>query len=941
MFPKLSAFLFSSLFISFLFVFSAPVSAQETLSLQGKWRFALDGNFKDWPRKMGVEREWFKGELPSNSSLELLNHLFFKNNDFLVSDSIYLPGSTDESGIGVPLVLAKPFTIGLERKLSYDGAFWVQKSVSIPTAWSGKRVTLYLERLLGGSTVYWDDKYVGKEFGLAYGHQFVVDTAVTAGVHRLTILVDKEENPYQQYGHHVVNGNGISWNGIVGKIELHAADPLCTVSDFQIFPKISSKSVNIISKFNSQQPNTGVEAQVVLREKNSKTIVGKSSFKVSSDSIMTAIPITSEIALWSEFNPALYTATITLLRDAKPIEEKTVVFGFRDVGTSGGNISINGEKVFIRGTLDNGVSPLTGYPAMDVAAWAKKFRMYKDYGINLIRFHTHFPPKAAFIAADSLGMYLQPELAGVPYAEIDKVLTEYGNHPSFCMMSLNNEAFSHNELTQKFILGAKAKDNRHLYTCTTHPMKADCVDDFYVSAWGTKPKAEWPHHENIVGITWGGGDNVTASRFNTHNPETSSDYSEEISGANAPVISHEVGQWALMPDFNDIPKYSGSLRNTNFERMKTLFEGNHNPALAHKFHLASGEFSALVYKEEIESALRTPHFGGFELLGLQDYQGQWTAIVGLFNDFMESKGLVSSSEHSQYCNAVVPLAKLEKRVFTSNEEMVFTTVVANYSLTDIPDCTPTWTLKSVDGIVASGDLVKNTINRGGLTQFPEIKIPLNSITKSQKLELTISIPGTNYQNSWDIWVYIPYAEVYTDSIVVIKGNEKAKLKEQLEAGKKVLLLLTKDELNNYRESCFAPIFWNSFFKWPQKSHTLGVYCDPEHPVFNDFPTEFHSNWQWWDITMNAVAMNLNALPKEFNPLINVIDTYHKNDKLGYLFECNVGKGKLVVSSIDFTKSSEKNISTQRMFCSVVKYMEHEGFSPKHTLELESIYQLMK
>jgi hypothetical protein len=933
---------FFLLFSSLLFIPANHLHSQDTLSLAGKWKITIDGNFKDWPRKIGEQEKWYQSELPSNYSNKLLNDLYFKNANYKLNDWINLPGSTDEAQIGITLVESEPFTIGLERKISYDGAFWVQREVTIPQNWQGKTVYFLMERLLIGSKVYWDGNYIGEDYGLGYPHKFLIDSTISVGEHTITVLINKDDLRYQQYGHHVVNGNGISWNGIVGRIELIARNSNCHINNVLIFPDISSKSIDVNLQLAINKIKNG-KVVFSLRKKSEKSfkVLKTIKFDESNLNLKTDLSIPEPIDLWSEFSPNLYELKSEIKVGDEIFDSQISTFGMREISTSGGNITINGNKIFVRGTLDNNVSPLKGYPDTKKEDWLRKLGIIKSYGINLIRFHTNCPPETAFEAADELGLYFQVELSGSPYSELNRILDTYGNHPSFCMLSLNNEAFSHNEQTKKVILDAKEKDNRHLYTCTTHPVKPDCVDDFYVSAWGNYPINEWPNYNKIVGITWGGGDNVTACRFNTISPNTTYDYRKDLKGINAPIISHEVGQWVMYPNYSEIDKYTGALRNTNYERFKKLFEINHSIELADDFAEASGKFSALLYKEEIESALRTPDFGGFELLGLRDYQGQWTAIVGVLDIFTESKGIIIPDEHRKYCNAIVPLARLEKRIFYNNEKLSFDVVIANYSFNDLRNQTPEWQLLDDDGgIIHKGKFNTCDIKKGKLTEFQKTEIGFQKINKPSKLVLKVMIPDSEIENTWDIWVYP--SEKFTDksNVKIITANQINQLEDLLSKGEKVLLILGKSDLKDSRESCFATIFWNSLFKWPQKSHTLGIYCDPKHPAFNEFPTDNHSNWQWWDIAMNANAVNLNSFSIEFEPIINVIDSYHLGNKLAYLFECKIGDGKLLVSTIDLLNNLEERPASKQLKESLLNYMGNDLFDPKVTLNIDSIYDFI-
>lgn len=913
----------------------------ERISLDGEWRIALDGNFKDWPFKTGETEKWFQKELPTNETLFLLNQIYFKNAGFNINNWINLPGTTDEASIGVVLQNSSQYTPGLERVYTYDGAFWVQRMITIPKDWEGKFVSLFLERTMGSSTIYWDNEKVGSDYGYAVPHQILIDKSIESGEHRLTILINKDDLRYAHGGHHIFAGNGASWNGIIGKIELIAKNATAHISDIQVYPKIINQSIDVKILLSRESKLENKKLKIFLRKGNEDPFVLLKSVNVNSDSLTVNCELPKPISLWNEFTPNLYQLEIFLEDNGTDIDSNVTTFGMREIGKQDGYITVNNNKVTMRGTLDNGSHPLTGYPYMQKDKWLEIFKIIKSYGLNHVRFHTWCPPNAAFDAADELGLYLQVELAGSPYSEINRVLQNYGNHPSFCMLSLGNEVMGNTEWNEKVVANAKLTDSRHLYACTSHPVGINRNDDYFVSAWGIEKTMEWPFAKPILGITWGGGDVVHASRFNLFPPETSSDFSSEIKGINAPIIAHEMGQWAMFPDFDEIAKYQkGLLRNTNYERIKLQNEKRGMLDQYKQFALASGMFSSILYKEEIESVLRTQGYAGFQLLGLQDYQGQHIAVVGLLNDFWESKGLVTPQQHRQYCNSIVPLAQFEKRVWKNSETFKTKVVFSNFTLNDYNNLKPQWNLVDIDSnVIKKGKLNALLLKKGSQTVFSDIQIQLKGIKKASKLTLNISIPELKIQNSWDIWVYPEKTEVTEGDVYLVDAQNLQRVEELLKEGKKVLLQLDGKSLKTYRESCFTTIFWNSILKWPQKSHTMGIVCNPKHEVFAQFPTEFHSNWQWWDIAMNSFAMDISSLPKELIPLVQVIDSYTVNTKLAYLWECRVGNGKLMVSTINFTDNLENRPASKQLKSSVLNYMNSSEFNPSIKIDFTRINDL--
>jgi len=134
----------------------------------------------------------------------------------------------------------------------------------------------------------------------------------------------------------------------------------------------------------------------------------------------------------------------------------------------------------------------------------------------------------------------------------------------------------------------REEDPRHWYCCTAQPHTEGRDDDFYVSSW---PKgASWEHEgEPLCGIRWSGFCVVDSSRFNTRPPETASDYREGIAGIDKPVITHEVGQWAVYPDIREMDEYTGVMKPYNLEIIRDFMAEKGTLEMADDFVRASGE----------------------------------------------------------------------------------------------------------------------------------------------------------------------------------------------------------------------------------------------------------------------------------------------------------------------------------------------------------------
>jgi hypothetical protein len=406
------------------------------------------------------------------------------------------------------------------------------------------------------------------------------------------------------------------------------------------------------------------------------------------------------------------------------------------------------------------------------------------------------------------------------------------------------------------------------------------------------------------------------------------------------MISHEIGQWCVYPDFKEIPKYDGVLKATNFEIFKRSLDAHGMLKLADSFLLASGKLQALCYKADIEAALRTKGFGGFQLLDIHDFPGQGSAIVGVLDPFWDEKGYISPKEFRQFCNETVPLARFERMIFTSDEKIEAQIEVAHYGPKEIQSITATWKILDNNGeLVKKGKFQKTNITWGNCQKLGSISESIQ-VESAAKFLLLVDVAG--YVNTWDFWVY-PAKLPETTSEVYITSTLNKKALSILENGGKVLLSSKKGQIKDGQGGevavGFSSIFWNTAWTNGQKPHTLGILCDPKHPAFEYFPTEYHSNWQWWDAMSHSNAISLEGFSTTPDPIVRVIDDWVTNRNLALIFEAKVGKGKLLFSGIDLQSNLEERPEARQLLYSLKNYMSGDQFEPKTKLPVDEIIDL--
>jgi hypothetical protein len=917
-------------------------TADKVINLKGKWNFAID------EADQGISAKWFSKKL---------------------SDSINLPGSMVENLKGYKITLNTKFTgsiydsswffnprmakyrqpenlkmpFWLTQLNRYDGLAWYQKEVTIPASWNGSFISLKLEHPHFITQVWIDNTEIGTQNSMTVPHVYGLPATIKSGKHRITVRIDNRLKSMDvgTNSHSVTDHTQGNWNGMVGDLQLQAR-PTIYFDDIQVYPNLKTKTalvkihvLNVNGKpvsgkinLSAKSFNSGISQTVAPVELPINLTGKEASYEIS-------LPMGDNMQTWDEFNPALYNLNATLTV-GKQTDAKEVEFGMREITIHGKYFYVNGNKTMLRGTVENALFPLTGYPPMDVASWERVFRICKSYGLNHMRFHSYCPPDAAFKAADKLGFYLQPEGPSWPnhstqlgkglpidtylMDETKRMTKEYGNYASFAFLASGNEPRgAWVPWVGKFVDYWKATDARRLYTGAS-----------VGQGWAWQPKSQYHVKAGARGLTW-----------STARPETMGDYASRIDTIKEPYVSHETGQWCVFPNFDEIKKYTGVPRAKNFELFKEDLYDSDMSDLSHEFLMASGKLQSLCYKHEIEKTLRTPNYAGFQLLCLNDYSGQGTALVGVLDAFWDEKGYMDAPTFRRFCNSTVPLARIEKFVFRNNETLEAKIQIAHFGKEALKNVRTLWRIRDNDGLtLKEGVLAEGEIPVGNEKVIGNLKLDLSEFTTAAKLNLEIAIENTPFVNDWDFWVYPVQKQAPNTDGLYVSTTLDDKAVSTLNNGGKVLLLAAgnikygKDVVQFYQ-----PSFWNTSWFKMRPPHTTGLLINNYHPVFKDFVTDSWGNMQWWELTNKAQTMLLTDFPKGFQPIVQPIDTWFINRKLGMLFEVNVGKGKLLMTSIDLTDSLAERPVAEQLKLSIIKYMQSDKFRPETSVSLQTISDL--
>lgn len=891
---------------------------RQVLDLSGTWSFQLD------PQGKGEQEMFWKTHSP---------------------ETVQLPGTTDTNRKGTKNTNQLE-TTQLSRPYKYEGAAWYSKTVEIPAQWQGKHIVLFLERTR--PTVLWiDDQKVGECHYLSTPQEYDLTPFLTPGSHKLTIRVDNGESipgQIRSSSHACTESTQTNWNGIIGRMELQAMNPL-HITSMQVFPQVATRSVKVKLSLSTDKDLNGKRLTLSASAFNtSKKHSAKPMECLLKDGCLDyewVYPLGDKALLWSDFTPALYHLTASL--DAT--DRKTVQVGLRDFKANGNHFTINGMKTFLRGKHDACVFPLTAHVAMDLSTWQHYFRVAKSYGINHYRFHSWCPPAACFEAADLEGIYLQPELPiwggfkkeatelmDFLLKDGENILRQYSNYPSFVLFALGNELGGDIHVMKQFVDHFRSLEPRPMYAYGSNIFLGSRGhvpgEDFLVTCRVGSGEGYSTHARASFSFA----DADEGGYLNNTYPNSVMNFDEALAGSPVPVIGHETGQFQIYPDFAEMKKYTGVLAPWNFEVFRDRLKKAGMADQATDFFKASGALSVLLYRADIEMNLRS-HIAGFQLLDLQDYPGQGSAYVGILDAFMDSKGLIEPAKWREFCSEVVPLLATPKFCWTGKETLSGNVEVANYGATDLKGKTILWKLLSGDEVWAQG---KMNIPAGtGLLQAGTLSITLPDAKEARKVELELSIKGTSYRNHYPLWIYpANNAQVHLKDVQVAHDLTDNVMNKLRQGGKVLLMPNRKDCQETTVGGLFQSDYWNyrmfksicDRIKKPASPGTLGLLMNPEHPLFNEFPTEYHTNWQWYPIVKQSYPFILDQMPEGYKPIVQVIDNVERNHKLGLVFELNVEGGKLLVCMADLDAAKDKPEARQ-FYKTMIDYMNSDTFRP--------------
>ena len=899
-----------------------------------------------------------------------------------------------------------PIATRFTRRHTYEGEARISRKITVPD-YGTDRLFVLAERaralrlLVDGEACS-----VFRQGTLSTPYIFEL-TGAAPGEHEFTFLSDNSYPGMPKaaicYSSAATDETQTNWNGILGECSMYTR-PQNFIDSLRVYPRAVKKEeknkaggyvLDVCVELAPGSKKVYKDAKIILQSEalaageleDTQTLTEIISY--SGEGLAEAgtdkeenpktmeiwfrdLPLRENVKLWDEDEGNLYEMAVTL-DNGMSAEDKggstaecRTRFGIRSFGDNGsGRLALNGRAIFLRGEANCAEYPETGHPPMTIPEWKEMLLKYRSYGINFVRFHSHCEPEAAFAAADELGMLLQPELShwdpkdafgteeSYRYyrAELVDLLKTYANHPSFVMLTLGNELQAQDEGRERMrelVRTAKRMDPTRLY--------ANGSNAFYGEE-GCDPESDFYTSQSCKDVVIRGTFSGMRGYLNENYPSADRTYDEAMAEIRKeyqkPVFSFEVGQFEVLPDFEELESFHGISDPVNLKLIKKRVEERGLLPTWEKYVEATGELSRLAYREEIEAAMRTRELSGISLLGLQDFPGQGTALVGMMNSHLEPKpyDFARPERFREFFQECRILVKLPHYTYEAGERLIAEVEAANFgkrniegvfcwtlagkkSVSENGNCEPA-EIKSKNTVIATGEDTEITICRpGSYTEVGSLDIPLDFVEKNTALTLKVRIGDSI--SAYPIWVYRKTTPVCPENVYETRAFD-VKTREILQNGGRVYLSpdADKESLPNSIKTQFTTDFW-SVGTFADQEGGMGQLIDTEHPIFKEFPTDFHTDWQWWIMATKRAVI----LPHPMKTIITEMDSYAFLRPMAQMIEFRCLKGKVLLSTMELHKSQQYP-EVRALQASIYTYLSGENFEPAEEITEEELSMLVR
>lgn len=912
------------------------VAERSQIRLDGTWQFQTD------PERIGLQEGW-------HSDTKLL------------ARQIEVPGSWQAQGVGEPRDYLRH---------DYVGQAWYKRRVSIPTEWREKQVWLRISGASRAVEVFVNGKKSGSHEGFSSPFRLDITPAVLFGEdNTIAIAVDnasgsasrlplKEMDFSRPGGAFNFLGN---WGGLYGHVALEATAKVW-IDDLYLRTRLHPRQavVQLSVASSSDFPSETLDLRITIRpmKRGSGSYLASGTVRVlpGSTRLQTVTISLGGSELWAPENPFLYVAETQLIKGKQALDSVSQTFGIREIAARNRRVYLNGQAYYLRGTGDLSVEVNSGTPSVSLEENLRRVKLIREYGFNFIRIHSRVPPEEFFQAADEMGLLVSAELPVfhspwlLPYLEylfkeLPEVYRSFRNHPSWISSALGNELdpvpgkeTEFQEAFSRFYQAAKRFHPDHLVTATDgFPFKPA---DYFATLAG------YPLDPQI------------------------------------PVIAHEWGGWyCSLPNISLISRFTGAIDPYWMRETEEWLRRNGLLEIYPQLLKNSQRLQTMGHIFRVEKLRNNPDIQGYQIpSGIVDFpsgsrEGElWEE--GVFDFFWQPK--YASAEEWSRVNAATLLvtdADISQRTWWQGKAAKLRVNASHYGLTSLAKATLRYRLEDQGKVLIEKSIPNLDVGQGELVSLADLEFKVPETGRAAAMTFRVELNGKERiaENGWTFWTY-PQGRLANSDIPVISRIRDSRLVKlypfvQLEGTAKpgslvILDILDHNSFQEIRQGARALILaqpnrmggqrlYDYFPTFDADAHAHGTRVE-SHPLFRNFPHDGFCDAQFYNLMEGAMALEGGRRPMvgSVAPLLwslSSLGAHHPKypgerpnlRKLGFIYEFRVGKGSVLVTSLNFQKFLDEGYpSVLYLFDQLLRYLTASEFQPKEQLPEHQFTQLL-
>ena len=812
------------------------------------------------------------------------------------------------------------------------GTGWYRKQIDVPAAWKGRQITLQVGRVVMEACVYMNGCEVYHHLGHSTNWEVALAPHLKYGqANELVIAVNNTRA--DRLGCAIRGWKGRS-AGIFDNVAIRMSGP-ARIADLYVFPDEDQLHWRV--ELQGKLPKSG-RLQWQILDPNSKQVIAEGTHEADCEENRWKTD-SFNLKPWSDRQPNLYQLEVRLLDGETCLDVCQRPFGRRRLTTDGMGLRLNGNPVFLRGVCDHVYFPLTCTPPTDIVWYRKHIRCLKEIGFNWIRCHTWTPPEPYLQAADELGIMIQVEPpAGYGLSEWRDVLRACRKHPSVVIYCCGNEE----ALDEKKIdfLGLCAAELREIVPdALFNPQEALRGVEYCwkKSEMGNTESQPFLHNptrlEKLKGFsdvfgqyTWGLMSYVSLRG----EPEK---IDQRLAIYERPCLTHELGISGSYIDLSLEPRYQNTrIGPVLYALVRQTLKDAGLLDRADIYYRNSVVWQRLMLKNAMETARRCQRFAGYDCLGANDSHWIYSGYhCGLLNEFDELKPGNSVEDILSYNGeSVLLISKQQERNLKEGEPLRRDVFLSWFGEGMLKKATLRWSLKASDGaMLVGGEQAVAEVDAGTVAPIASIDVSTPQLDRPKKATLTVELlhPGGRIQNHWDYWLF-PHGELVKPQNVHVATELDATCRKKLTAGERVVLLGAKP---------FPVKSLNFQIALAGRSQGNLATVIARHPLTDQFPHDGYCGWQFFKMLSGAAAVQFDAVPEAFDPILEVASSYKRPLRQAAVFELQVDEGQLLVCSLILPESDPAAAYFHRR---LLAYAGGEKFQPRTIITTEQLDRLL-